>query len=50
MTNFEKFKKKMLLNPNVLKEYEAHQAEFDLARSLIKTRLEVNMTQAEVSS
>lgn len=49
MTQFKKFKQELLLNPKVLKEYEARQIEFAVARALIKARFEAKMTQAEVA-
>ena len=49
MNNFENIKKQLLLDPAVSQEYKAHQMEFDIARALIKARLEAHMTQAEVA-
>ena len=49
MTEFTKFKQELLLNPKVLKEYEARQIEFAIAKALIKARLDAQMTQTEVA-
>ncbi len=49
MLKYESFRKKLLLDPEVLKEYEAHKAEFEVAHALIKSRLAAKMTQAEVA-
>ena len=46
MTQCEKFKQELLLNPRVLKEYKANQIEFAIAKVLIKARLNAKMTQA----
>lgn len=49
MTSYETFRKKLLSDPDVLKEYEDHKAEYEVAMSLIKARLASKMTQAEVA-
>jgi len=49
MTDYETFRKKLLSDPEVLKEYEAHKAEFEVAMALIKARLAAKMTQADVA-
>jgi len=49
MTKYDSFKEKVLANPEVAKEYEAHKAEFEIARALIKARLAANMSQTEVA-
>lgn len=49
MTDYETFRKKLLTDPEVLKEYEAHKAEFEVAMALIKARLAAKMTQSDVA-
>ncbi len=49
MTDYESFREKLLSDPDVLKEYEAHKTEYEVAMSLIKARLASNMTQADVA-
>lgn len=49
MTDYESFREKLLSEPDVLKEYEAHKTEYEVAMSLIKARLASNMTQADVA-
>ena len=49
MTDYGTFRKKLLSDPEVLKEYEAHKAEFEVAMALIKARLAAKMTQLDVA-
>ena len=49
MTDYETFRKKLLSDPEVLKEYEAHKAEFEVAMALIKARLAAKLTQLDVA-
>jgi DNA-binding transcriptional regulator YiaG len=49
MTDYETFRKKLLSDPEVLREYEAHKAEFEVAMALIKARLAAKMTQLDVA-
>lgn len=49
MINYESFRNKLLGDPEVLKEYEEHKAEYEVARALIKARLASKMTQADVA-
>ena len=49
MIRYESVRKKLLDNPEVAKEYEAHKAEFEVARALIKARLSARMSQTEVA-
>lgn len=49
MTDYETFRNKLLSDPEVLKEYEAHKAEFEVAMALIKARLATKMTQSDVA-
>lgn len=49
MTEYESFRKKLLSDPDVLREYEDHKAEYEVAKALIKARLASKMTQTEVA-
>ncbi len=49
MIDYESFREKLLSDPEVLREYEAHKAEFEIARALIKARLAAKMTQLDVA-
>lgn len=46
---WKNYKKELLKNPKVRKEYEKLQPEFILVSSLIETRLKSRMTQEEVA-
>ncbi|MBI5749550.1 MAG: helix-turn-helix domain-containing protein [Nitrospinae bacterium] len=47
--NWKDYKKELLKNPKVRKEYEKLQPEFILASSLIEARIKSKMTQEEVA-
>ena len=47
--NWKYYKKELLKNPKVKKEYEKLQPEFILASSLIEARIKSKMTQEEVA-
>ena len=49
MTTYNEFKQKMLLNPEVRKEYDALEEEFDIIQALINARKKQNITQQELS-
>ena len=49
MIKFDSIRKKLLADPEVVKEYEAHKTEFAVACALIKARIDAKMTQAEVA-
>ena len=49
MIDFDSVKKKLLQDPDVAREYESHQTEFDIARALIRARLRAKMTQLDVA-
>ena len=49
MNSFQDIKRELFLDPAIRQEYNIHQAEFDVARTLIKARLEAQMTQAGVA-
>ena len=49
MKKYELFKKKLLADPVVAKEYEAHRAEFEVAEALIRARISAKMTQKDVA-
>lgn len=48
--DWKKYKKELLKNPKVRNEYEKLKPEFNLASSIIETRLKKKMTQEEVAS
>lgn len=43
------YKKELLKNPKVKKEYESLKPEFELAKSIIQARIKKKMTQEEVA-
>jgi len=49
MIKYDSVRKKLLADPEVVKEYEAHKAEFEISRALIKARLSAKMSQTEVA-
>ena len=49
MSGYETFRKNLLPDPEVLNEYEAHKAEFEIAMALMKARLAAKMTQLDVA-
>ncbi len=49
MRSFEAFKRKMLKNPAVKKEYDALEEEFALSGELIGARAKAKLTQAQVA-
>ncbi|MEI8295219.1 MAG: helix-turn-helix transcriptional regulator [Alphaproteobacteria bacterium] len=49
MTEYESFRKNLLSDPDVLKEYENNKAEYAIAMALIKARLASKMTQTDVA-
>jgi predicted transcriptional regulator len=49
MIRFEDFKKMVLADPEVRKEYEAQKTEFEVAHALIKARIAAKMTQLDVA-
>jgi DNA-binding XRE family transcriptional regulator len=49
MTSFKSFKKNLLQNPLVAKEYDMLRPEFAIAQALISARIKAHMTQAEVA-
>lgn len=48
-TNWEDFRKEVLSDPEVKKEYDALEAEYALIDSLISARLSKKMTQSELA-
>lgn len=46
---WKQLKRKLMGNPEFRKAYEASEPEYQLARSLIKARLEKNLTQAQLA-
>jgi DNA-binding XRE family transcriptional regulator len=49
MRSFEAFKRKMLSNPAIKKEYDALEEEFALASELIGARAKAKLSQAQVA-
>ncbi len=49
MRSFEAYKKRMLKNPSIKKEYDALEEEFALASALIGARAKAKLTQEEVA-
>lgn len=49
MTNFSEFKEELLKDPEVRKEYDALEPEFNIIQAMIDTRKQQNMTQKELS-
>lgn len=49
MTNFSEFKEELLKDPEVGKEYDALEPEFNIIQAMIDTRKQQNMTQKELS-
>ena len=46
---FEVFKARMLANPEVKREYDALEAEFEIAAELIRARARAGLSQAELA-
>lgn len=49
MTNDSDFKKQMLSNPDVKREYDALEEEFDIIQAMIDSRKKQKITQKELS-
>ena len=49
MTEFEEFKQRVLMDPEVALEYERQHVEFVVARALIQARIRAHMTQLQVA-
>ncbi len=49
MSTVKELHKKWLKDPGYLQAYEASAEEFEVARALVKARVEANLTQAEVA-
>ncbi len=50
MSRYEEYKKKALQNPEVKKEYDALEPEYDIIQAMIDARKEQNLTQKELSA
>jgi DNA-binding XRE family transcriptional regulator len=46
---WEEHKKELLKDPELCRELEACEPEFELAREIIKARLQANLTQSELA-
>ena len=49
VSNYEEFKRELLSNPEVSKEYEALRPQFDVIRQYIALRAKRNISQAELA-
>ena len=49
MSNYETFKKELLVNPEIKKEYESLEPEYDIIQAIINARNQLNITQKELS-
>lgn len=49
MTEFEEFKNELLSDPEVKKEYDALEPEYDIIQAMIDARIKQNITQKELS-
>lgn len=49
MSKYKNYKEQVLNNPEVKKEYDELQPEYDLIRALVVARIEQNITQKELS-
>ena len=49
MSYYKDYKEKVLKNPEVKKEYDALQPEYDLIQAMIDARISENLTQKELS-
>ncbi len=49
MSRYEEYKKKALKNPDVKREYDALEPEYDIIQAMIDARKDQNLTQKELS-
>lgn len=49
MSCYKDYKEKVLKNPEIKKEYDALQPEYDLIQAMIDARISENLTQKELS-
>lgn len=49
MSDFREFRQELLSDPEVRREYDALEPEFDVIRAMISARKQQNMTQEELS-
>lgn len=49
MTNWDVYKRKLLKNPEFKKLYEESQPEFEIAKAIIRARIEGKITQKELA-
>ena len=49
MSDFREFRQELLNDPEVRREYDALEPEFDIIRAMIQARKQQNMTQGELS-
>ncbi|MGV8948896.1 MAG: helix-turn-helix domain-containing protein [Candidatus Paracaedibacter sp.] len=49
MKDYKILREELLSDSEVLKEYQAHRPEYEVAKALIKARIASNMTQVDVA-
>ncbi|EKD86377.1 MAG: Toxin-antitoxin system, antitoxin component, Xre family [uncultured bacterium] len=49
MDDFDKLKKRLMKNPAFRKEHEATRVEFEIARAIIRARIERGLTQKQLA-
>ncbi|MDO8657741.1 MAG: helix-turn-helix transcriptional regulator [Candidatus Levybacteria bacterium] len=49
MTNWDTYKQKLLKDPEFKKLYEEFQPEFEIAKAIIRTRIDKKITQKELA-
>lgn len=49
MSKYNAFREELLSDPEVLKAYEEHKAEYAVAKALIQVRIASKMTQSDVA-
>lgn len=49
MTNWDRYKQKLLKNPEFKKLYEESQPEFEITRAIIRARIQNKITQKELA-
>ena len=50
MSSYKEYRKKALQDPQIKKEYDALQPEYDIIQAMIDARVQQNMTQKDLSA
>ena len=50
MSSYKEYRKKALQHPQIKKEYDALQPEYDIIQAMIDARVQQNMTQKDLSA